>query len=98
MESENKYVFKIGDWITLKETNIIDIKNEYKNREDEFEQRYKYLQKVVNIESSRIENGYIIYSLEPGNFTMYLPNIYRLATDKEIKTAKLKDIFQKNFN
>lgn len=91
MESENKGVLKIGDWVILKESYIDGVKKGYGKNVVEFDRRYKYAQKIVKIK--RV--GYPVYGLSPSGNTFINTALYRLATDKEIKTAKLKGIFEK---
>ena len=88
MESEG---LKIGDWVILKESYINSVKKGYGKHVDEFDRRYKYAQEIVKIK--RV--GYPVYELYPSGNTFINTALYRLATDKEIKIAKLKGMFEK---
>jgi hypothetical protein len=82
---------KIGDWVILKGSYIDSVKKGYDKHIDEFDRRYKYAQKIVKIK--RV--GYPVYGLSPSGNTFVKTALYRLATEKEIKTAKLKGMFKK---
>jgi hypothetical protein len=67
------------------------VKKGYGEHIDEFNRRYKYAQEIVKIK--RV--GYPVYELSPSRNTFINKALYRPATEKEIKTAKLKGMFGK---
>jgi hypothetical protein len=90
MKTDVEWTFNLGDWITLKEENIEKMREGYEDK-DEFNRRYKYATKVINI--SHNSASYPIYYMEPSSHKTVSPELYRLATKKEIKIAKLKGCF-----
>ena len=90
-----KESFKLGDWIILNEENIEKMRMGYEDK-DEFKRHYKYPRKIANIVHN--SSSYPIYYMESSDRKMIAPKLYRLATENEIKIAKLAEMFQANIN
>jgi hypothetical protein len=95
--------FKINDWIIAKE-NVIEEFITVHSKTKYFHPGIKYLKNPVKITSLEINArrrglkklGWIEVELKNGRKEEAFADNYRLATELEIKSKKIKDIFSQN--
>jgi hypothetical protein len=87
--------YKVGDWVLLKESFIQKILEMNKETGNKILKKYSSPQQIIAISREEMEDR-IILEFSPKRKWMLNENVFRLATEKELKELKIKSIFLNN--
>jgi hypothetical protein len=81
----------VGDWVILTEEKVKE--SLAKNKEGRYVKDYYLPQKIMAIRYQEFEQISTIYIFAPNRITTMEKGSFRLATEREIKNQKIKNIF-----
>ena len=93
MDQNETSTFEVGDWIIIKDSLVVKLKEGSNKRTIDFIESLVYPEKIIEIQNRDKENIVTIYKLESSGKLLLEIEKYRLATNKEIKNQQLKEMF-----
>jgi hypothetical protein len=91
--SDEVSTFKIGDWIIIKEKYLKDYSISSNTKNSLIREYYSYPQRIKKI-SNLNESGLTYFLDDTGHSTKHIER-FRLATESEINSQQIKDVFLK---